>query len=89
MFWYALLAVVAVLFVLSVALPVPRRMWAFSLITAKYFWLWVFDTLRLRRVWFAITGRSALVCPGGRAIAQLVDTPPRAADKKEPVTIVG
>jgi aarF domain-containing kinase len=59
MFWYALLAVVAVLFVLSVALPVPRRMWAFSLITAKYFWLWVFDTLRLRRVWFAITGRSA------------------------------
>ena len=39
MFWYALLAVVAVLFVLSVALPVPRRMWAFSLITAKYFWL--------------------------------------------------
>jgi len=30
-----------------------------------------------------------LVCPGGRAIAQLVGTPPRAADTKEPVTIVG
>jgi len=59
MVWYVLLAVVAVLFVLSVALPVPRRMWAFSLITAKYFWLWVFDKLMLRRLWFAITGRNA------------------------------
>jgi predicted unusual protein kinase regulating ubiquinone biosynthesis (AarF/ABC1/UbiB family) len=59
MFWYVLLAVVAVLFVLSVALPVPRRMWAFSLITAKYVWLWIFDKLMLRRLWFAITGRSA------------------------------
>jgi predicted unusual protein kinase regulating ubiquinone biosynthesis (AarF/ABC1/UbiB family) len=59
MFWYALLAVVVVLFVLSVALPVPRRMWAFSLITAKYFWLWVADTLLLRRLWLALTGRSA------------------------------
>jgi len=37
----------------------------------------------------AITGRNVLVCPGGRAIAQLVGTPPRAADTKEPVTIVG
>src|SRR3569833_1691785 len=59
MVWYVLLAGVAVLFVLSVALPVPRRMWAFSLITAKYFWLWVFDKLLLRRLWFAITGRNA------------------------------
>jgi len=59
MVWYVLLAVVAVLFVLSVALPVPRRMWAFSLITAKYIWLWIFDKLMLRRLWFAITGRSA------------------------------
>ena len=33
MFWYSLLAVLAVLFLLSVALPVPRRIWAFSLIT--------------------------------------------------------
>jgi hypothetical protein len=30
-----------------------------------------------------------LVWPGGRAIAQLVDIPPRAADTKEPVVIVG
>ncbi len=59
MFWYSLLAVVAVLFILSVALPVPRRMWAFSLITAKYFWFWVSDLVGLRRVWFAITGRNA------------------------------
>ncbi len=57
MFWYVLLAVLAVLFVLSVALPVPRRIWAFSLITAKYFWLWLFDLLRLRKLWFVITGR--------------------------------
>src|ERR1700721_1639379 len=37
----------------------------------------------------AITGRSGLVWPGGRAMAQLVLTPPRAADTKEPVTMVG
>ncbi|HEX7703915.1 MAG TPA: hypothetical protein VF403_24405, partial [Kofleriaceae bacterium] len=59
MFWYSLLAVLVVLFLLSVSLPVPRRMWAFSLITAKYFWLWVADKLVLRRLWFAISGRSA------------------------------
>ncbi|HEY6034072.1 MAG TPA: AarF/UbiB family protein [Kofleriaceae bacterium] len=59
MVWYVLLAVVAVLLLLSVALPVPRRMWAFSLITAKYVWLWIFDKLMLRRLWFAVTGRSA------------------------------
>jgi aarF domain-containing kinase len=59
MFWYSLLAVVAVLLLLSLALPVPRRMWAFTLITAKYFWYWVFDKLLLRKLWFAITGRSA------------------------------
>ena len=59
MFWYVLVAAVAVLFFLSVALPVPRRIWAFSLITAKYFWLWLFDVLQLRRLWFAVSGRSA------------------------------
>src|SRR4051812_14055056 len=56
---YALLAVVAVLFLLSVALPVPRRMWAFSLLTAKYFFLWLSDAVMLRRLWFAIIGKSA------------------------------
>ncbi len=59
MFWSVLLAVLAVLFVLSLALPVPRRIWAFSLITAKFFWLWVFDALRLRKLWFVVTGRGA------------------------------
>lgn len=59
MFWYSLLAVLAVLFVLSVSLPVPRRIWAFSLIAAKYFWFWLFDIIGLRRLWFAISGRSA------------------------------
>lgn len=63
MFWYVFLAVLAVLFVLSVSLPVPRRMWAFSLITAKYFWLWVADKLQLRRLWFAITGKGAKYQP--------------------------
>jgi aarF domain-containing kinase len=68
MFWYVLLAAVAVLFVLSVALPVPRRIWAFSLITAKYFWLWIFDVLQLRRLWFAGTGRSAKYQPLRRPV---------------------
>jgi predicted unusual protein kinase regulating ubiquinone biosynthesis (AarF/ABC1/UbiB family) len=49
-FWYSLLAVVGVLFVLSVSLPVPRRVWALTLYTAKYFWLWVFDVTRLRKL---------------------------------------
>jgi len=57
MFWYSLLAVLAVLFLLSVALPVPRRIWAFSLITAKYFWLWIADALGLRRLAMMMTGR--------------------------------
>src|SRR6185436_158166 len=34
-------------------------------------------------------GRRAPVCPGGRAIAQWVSMPPRAADTNEPVTNVG
>jgi aarF domain-containing kinase len=59
MFWYLFLAVLAVLFTLSVALPVPRRIWAFSLLTAKYIWLWFLDVVQLRRMWFALTGKSA------------------------------
>ncbi len=58
-FWYSLLAVLAVLFLLSIALPVPRRVWAFTLTTKKYFFLWLADVLMLRRLWFGITGRSA------------------------------
>src|SRR3569623_3546668 len=59
MFWYLLLGAVAIWLLITVALPVPRRIWAFSLITAKYFWLWLFDVIGLRRLWFAITGRGA------------------------------
>ena len=50
MFWYSLLAVLGVLFLLSVALPVPRRIWAFVLYSSKYFWLWVADALGLRKL---------------------------------------
>jgi aarF domain-containing kinase len=59
MFWYLLLAAVAIWLLITIAMPVPRRIWAFSLITAKYFWLWLFDLIGLRRLWFAITGRGA------------------------------
>lgn len=59
MFWYVVLAAVAVWLLLTIAMPVPRRIWAFSLITAKFFWLWLFDVIRLRKVWFVITGRGA------------------------------
>ncbi|CAN5776879.1 AarF/UbiB family protein [soil metagenome] len=50
MIGYVILAVVGLLFVLSITLPVPRRVWAFSLYTAKYLWLWIFDVLGLRRL---------------------------------------
>ncbi|MBA3817678.1 MAG: AarF/ABC1/UbiB kinase family protein [Deltaproteobacteria bacterium] len=56
--WYSLLGVVAILFLLSVSLPVPRRVWALALYTAKYFWLWVADVLALRKLWFSISGRA-------------------------------
>jgi predicted unusual protein kinase regulating ubiquinone biosynthesis (AarF/ABC1/UbiB family) len=58
MFWYSLLAVVAVLFLLSVALPVPRRIWAFSIYTSKYFWLWVADRIGLRWLAFKLVGKA-------------------------------
>ena len=56
MFWYVFLATFGLLFVLSVSLPVPRRVWALFIYTAKYFWLWVADALRLRKLVFAISG---------------------------------
>ncbi len=49
MFWYSFLAVFGILFLLSIALPVPRRVWALSIYTAKYFWLWVFDAIGIRK----------------------------------------
>lgn len=57
MFWYSLLAVVGVVFLLSVTLPVPRRVWAFFLYSSKYFWLWVADLLGLRKLGFTLAGR--------------------------------
>ena len=59
MFWYSLLAVVAVLFLLSVSLPVPRRVWALIVYSWKYFWLWLADALRLRKLFMKLTGRGA------------------------------
>jgi predicted unusual protein kinase regulating ubiquinone biosynthesis (AarF/ABC1/UbiB family) len=57
MFWYSLLAVLAILFLLSVSLPVPRRIWAFAIYTAKYFWLWLGDRLGIRKLILKISGR--------------------------------
>src|SRR5262245_690575 len=59
MFWYSLLAAVAVLLVLSVSLPVPRRVWAFGIYSVKYGLLWLADLTRLRKLWLAATGRGA------------------------------
>src|SRR3954467_15250341 len=54
---YAVLAVFAALFLLSVALPVPRRVWAFAIYTSKYIWLWWFDLIRVRKLILVLTGR--------------------------------
>ena len=63
MFWYSLLAVAAVLFLLSVSLPVPRRIWALTLYSWKYFGLWMVDRLRLRKLAMVIAGRGAAYRP--------------------------
>ena len=57
MFWYVLLAVVAALFLVSIALPVPRRMWAFSLRVAKYIGLWLMDVIQVRRLILKLRGK--------------------------------
>ena len=59
MLWYSLLAVLGMLFLLSVSLPVPRRVWALSIYSSKYFWLWLADALGLRWVWKLLTGKAA------------------------------
>jgi predicted unusual protein kinase regulating ubiquinone biosynthesis (AarF/ABC1/UbiB family) len=59
MFWYSLLAVLGILFLFSVSLPVPRRIWALAIYSAKYFWLWISDLLGLRKLWMSLTGRRA------------------------------
>ena len=57
MFWYSFLALLAILFLLSVSLPVPRRIWAFSINSTKYFWLWVGDRIGIRKLILKMTGR--------------------------------
>jgi predicted unusual protein kinase regulating ubiquinone biosynthesis (AarF/ABC1/UbiB family) len=57
MFWYSFLATLAILFLLSVSLPVPRRIWAFTIYSTKYFWLWVGDRLGIRKLILKLTGR--------------------------------
>jgi len=59
MFWYSLLAALGVLFVLSVSLPVPRRIWALAINSAKYGLLWITDLVGLRKLWMGLTGRGA------------------------------
>jgi len=59
MFWYSALAALAVLLLLSVSLPVPRRIWALVIYSAKYFWLWVADAIGLRWLALAVIGRRA------------------------------
>lgn len=50
MIWYSLLAVIGLLLVLSVLLPVPRRVWAFFLYSAKYLGLWLVDRVTARKL---------------------------------------
>ena len=59
MFWYSLLAALGVSLLLSVSLPVPRRIWALAIYSAKYFWLWISDLIGLRKIWMSATGMSA------------------------------
>ena len=56
--WFVFLAVLAVLLLLSVALPVPRRVWAFALISTKYLLLWLADAIGLRRAWYGTKGQA-------------------------------
>lgn len=57
MSWFWIFCIVAALVAVSIALPVPRRIWAFLLFAEKYFWLWVFDAIGLRKLVFSARGR--------------------------------
>jgi len=59
MFWYSLLAALGLLFVLSVSLPVPRRIWALAIYSLKYGLLWLTDLVGLRKLYLAATDRGA------------------------------
>lgn len=56
MLWY-LLAILGAVMVLSLIIPVTRRMWAFSMYASKWLGLWLLDVLRLRWLAFKLTGR--------------------------------
>jgi predicted unusual protein kinase regulating ubiquinone biosynthesis (AarF/ABC1/UbiB family) len=59
MLWYSLLAALGLLFVLTVSMPVPRRIWALAIYSVKYGLLWLTDVVRLRKLYLAATGRGA------------------------------
>ena len=56
MFWYALLAVLGILLLLSASLPVPRRIWALAIYSSKYVCLWIADLVGLRGLGMWLTG---------------------------------
>jgi predicted unusual protein kinase regulating ubiquinone biosynthesis (AarF/ABC1/UbiB family) len=58
MFWYTVLAIASLLFLLSVASPTLRRVWAFSLYASKYLLLGLAELLRLRKLWARVRGES-------------------------------
>jgi predicted unusual protein kinase regulating ubiquinone biosynthesis (AarF/ABC1/UbiB family) len=55
--WYSLLAALGIAFLLSVSLPVPRRIWALVIYSIKYLLLWITDVVGLRKLWMSLTGR--------------------------------
>ncbi|HVK73104.1 MAG TPA: AarF/UbiB family protein [Kofleriaceae bacterium] len=58
MSWYwVVLIVLGALLALSIALPVPRRMWVFVLNAWKYVWLWFFDAIGVRKLIVKASGR--------------------------------
>jgi len=57
MLWYVLAALCPLL-LLSIALPVPRRMWVFTLTAWKYLGLWLLDVTRLRWIAYKVAGKS-------------------------------
>jgi aarF domain-containing kinase len=59
MLWYSLLAALAIGLLLSMSLPVPRRIWALGIYSVKYSLLWLTDVVRLRKLWLIATGRRA------------------------------
>jgi predicted unusual protein kinase regulating ubiquinone biosynthesis (AarF/ABC1/UbiB family) len=57
MFWYVLLAIVAALFLVSVASPTLRRVWVFTIYTSKYLLLGLAQVVGLRKLAARVRGR--------------------------------